>query len=93
MQLRPTSFKSAVVWQLVQTPEPDEDNSASTPLALGRFRFRFLSSKLKAHEHTAAHNGDTYSSDADARYITEAAEAGDISGSSLLVKPEDDIQH
>ena len=34
-------------------PEPDEDNTASAPLAVGHFHF--LSSKLKAHEHIAAH--------------------------------------
>ena len=63
---------------LTDALEPDEDNGASAPVALGRFRF--LSSKLKAQEHTAAvHNADTAVMQI-ARYITESAEAGDISG-------------
>jgi hypothetical protein len=61
---------------------PSDDTSRASACALDRFRF--LSSKLKtqSHEHAAAHN--TNSRDAAvsqmARYITEAAEAGDVTG-------------
>jgi hypothetical protein len=63
-------------------PLPSDDTSRASACALDRFRF--LSSKLKAqsHEHAAAHNINSRDVAVSlmARYITEAAEAGDVTG-------------
>ena len=55
----------------------DGDSRSRAPSALGRFRF--LSSKLKAQEATAALTTDSSATQL-ARYMTEAAEAGDVNG-------------
>ena len=54
----------------------DGDSRSPAPSALGRFRF--LSSKLKAQEATASLTDS--SATQLARYMTEAAEAGDVNG-------------
>jgi hypothetical protein len=63
-------------------PLPSDDTSRTSACALNRFRL--LSSKLKAqsHEHATAHNINSRDVAVSqmARYITEAAEAGDVIG-------------
>jgi hypothetical protein len=63
-------------------PLPSDDTSRASACALDHFRF--LSSKLKAqsHKHAAAHNINSRDVAVSlmARYITEAAKAGDVTG-------------
>jgi hypothetical protein len=63
-------------------PLPSDDTSRTSACALDRYRF--LSSKLnvQSHEHATAHNIDIRDVAVSqmARYITEAAEAGDVIG-------------
>jgi hypothetical protein len=59
------------------TTTSNDDSTITSNSALGRFRF--LSSKLKSQEHRAAHNTDAAVTQI-TRYMTEAAEAGDVKG-------------
>lgn len=59
------------------TTTNSNDDTITSNSALGSFRF--LSSKLKSQEHRAVHNTDATELQI-SRYMTEAAEAGDVKG-------------
>ena len=64
---------------------PSSSNVANKTSAPAIKRFRFLSSQLKAQKPASTHNVDTAAAQI-ARYMTEAAEADDVSGIDFWIK-------